>query len=95
MPRPAGVVRSTASFRETKPTPRCSSSCKRCQQVRHRAAPAVQSPDQHHVNLAAARRLQQALPQLVLRCAGTDLFHLQGYCPAPPGGVSWQGANRT
>src|ERR1035441_10594327 len=37
--------------------------------------------------LDAARRIQQLLPQLPLRCTGTDLFHLQGYCPAPPGGV--------
>src|ERR1017187_10303996 len=43
--------------------------------------------------LDAARRIQQLLPQLPLRCAGTDFFHLQGDSPAPPGGVFPQGAD--
>src|SRR5450759_67374 len=58
-----------------------------CQQVRHRSAPSVQPPHQHHIDFAAARRLQQLLPQLPLRGAATDLFHLHSDSPAPPGGV--------
>jgi hypothetical protein len=57
------------------------------QQVRQRSAPTIQSPHQHYVDLAAARRLQQLLPQLPFGCTATDLFHLEGDGPTPPGGV--------
>jgi hypothetical protein len=30
---------------------------------------------------------------LPLRCTGTDFFHLQGDCPAPPDGVFPKGAD--
>src|SRR5271169_789917 len=55
--RPEGVVRSSASVSDTKPTPRWSSSWS------------------------------------VASSSGTDLLHLQGDGPAPPGGIFSQGAD--
>ena len=40
---------------------------KRCQQVRHRPAPAIQPPHQHDIDLAAARSIQQFFAQFSLR----------------------------
>lgn len=37
------------------------------QQVRHGSAPTIQAPHQHDIDLPAARRLQQLLPQFPLR----------------------------
>ena len=62
------------------------------QQVRDRPAPAIQPPDQHHVDLAAARGLQQFLPPLPLGSARADFFDLQSDRPTPAGGVFPQGA---
>ncbi len=44
-------------------------------------------PHQHHIDFAAACRIQKLLPQLPLRGAATDLFDLHRNRPAPPGGV--------
>ena len=62
-------------------------------QIRHRPAPAIQSPHQHDIDLAAASGIQQLFPQFPLRSAGTDLLHLQRDGPAPPGGVLAHGAD--
>ena len=43
--------------------------------------------------ISPARGLQQVLPQLPPRCAGTDLLHLQGYRPPPTGRVFPQGVD--
>jgi phage tail protein X len=59
----------------------------RGQQVGDRPAPAIQSPHQHHVDITAARRLDNLLAEFPLRCAGADLFDLHGNGPAAPGGV--------
>jgi hypothetical protein len=61
------------------------------QHVRHRPAPSIESPGEHHVDLAATCRIEHSFAQLTLRCAGANLLHLQGYGPAPPGGVLPQG----
>ena len=58
-----------------------------CDQVRQRSAPPVQSPDQDYIDFAAARSLQQLLPQLSLRSLGTDFFDLHGDSPPPLGRV--------
>ena len=63
------------------------------EKIRHRPPPTIQSPHQHDVDLAAASSVQQLFPQLSLRSAGTDLFHLHGDGPAAFCGVLAQGAN--
>jgi hypothetical protein len=63
------------------------------EQIRHRPTPPIQSPHQHHIDFAAARRLQQLFSELPLRGAATDLLRLQGDRPTPPGGVLPEGAN--
>ena len=44
-----------------------------CQQIRYRPTPAVQSPDQHDIDLAAACGLQQFLTSFSLGRTGADL----------------------
>jgi hypothetical protein len=66
---------------------------KRCQQVRHRAAPAIQPPHQHHVDLAPARRFDDLLPQFPRRGAGAHLANLQDNGPTAPRGILPQGAH--
>lgn len=63
------------------------------EQIRHRPPPTIQSPHQYDVDFASARRVQQLFPQFPLRSAGTDLLHLYGDGPAPPGGIFAQGAD--
>jgi hypothetical protein len=57
------------------------------QQIRYRSAPAVQPPDQHDIDLPAARRFQRLLASLPLRRAGTYLSYLHRNGPTPPGGI--------
>ena len=66
---------------------------KRRQKVRHGAAPTVEAPNQHNIDFAASRRLQQLLPKLSLGCTAADLLHLQRDSPGPPSGVFPQGAD--
>jgi len=62
------------------------------QQVRYRPAPAVQPPNQHHVDLPAARSLQYSLAGFSLCRAGANVPDLHGDGPAPPSGIFPQGA---
>jgi hypothetical protein len=55
---PAGVVRSSASVSDTKPTLKMLQFLERGQQIRHRSASTVQPPDQHDVALPAAGGVQ-------------------------------------
>src|SRR5579863_251576 len=57
----------------------------RGQQIGYRSAPAIEPPDQHHVDLAPPSRFDQLLPHLPLRGAGADFLHLHGDGPAPSG----------
>src|ERR1700730_11823820 len=63
------------------------------QQIRYGPAPAVQSPDQDHIDLAAASGLQQFLTSLSLRRTGADLTDLHSDGPAPPADILPQGVN--
>ena len=90
--RPAGVVRSSASVSDTKPTPRWLQLLKGCQQIRYRPAPAVQPPHQHNIDLATAGGLQQFLASFSLGRTGADLTDIHGNGPAPPGSVLLHGA---
>ena len=65
----------------------------RRQQIRHRPAPAIQSPHQHDIDLAAACGLQQFLASFSLGRAGADLTDLHGDGPAAPGGILAHGAD--
>ena len=85
--RPAGVVRSSASVSDTKPTPRCSSSWSvASRSVTDRPQP-VQPPYQHDIDLAATCGLQKFLPRLSLHRAGANFTDLHGDRPAPPSGI--------
>jgi alpha-beta hydrolase superfamily lysophospholipase len=46
-----------------------------CQQIRYRPAPAVQSPNQHDIDLSAAGGLQQFLTSFSLGRTGANLRH--------------------
>ena len=78
-----GVVRSSASVSDTNPTPQCSSSCS----VASRSVttgPAIQSPDQPHIDLTAARPFHQLLAEFPFDCTGADLADLHRDGPAAP-----------
>jgi hypothetical protein len=62
------------------------------QQIRDGPAPAVQTPDQHDIDLAAASGLQQFLTSLSLRCTRANLPDLHGDVPAPPCGILAHGS---
>lgn len=62
------------------------------EQIRYRPAPAVQPPNQHDIDLAAACGLQQFLTSLSPRRTGTDLTNLHGDRPAAPGSILPHGA---
>jgi hypothetical protein len=64
----------------------------RAEQVSDRAAPAIQAPDQHGIDLAAARGFQQFLASFALCRARTHLFYLHDDGPTPTRGVLPQGA---
>ena len=64
----------------------------RRQQIRYRPAPAVQPPDQHHIDLPAAGGLQQFLTSFSLGRPGANLADLHGDRPAAPGGILPHGA---
>ena len=85
--RPAGVVRSRASVSETKPTPRCSSSCRVARQIRYRPAPAVQSPHQDYIDLPAAGSLQYLLASFSLAAPDPTSRTCMAMAPAPSGGI--------
>jgi hypothetical protein len=51
----------------------------RAEQVSDRAAPPIQAPHQHPVDLPAACRFQQFLASLPLGRAGADLFDSEGF----------------
>ena len=55
------------------------------QQIRYRPAPAIQSPHQHDVDLAAARRLHQFFAGFSLARSGADLPDLHGDESSPAG----------
>src|SRR5208337_2827993 len=73
---PAGRRQIQGLRQRYEPDPEMAEFLKRRHQVRHRSSPAVQSPHQHHIDLATGRGFQQLLPQLPLRCTTPDLFHL-------------------
>ena len=93
MARPAGVVRSTASVSETKPTPRGSSSCS----VANRSATDRPQRSNRHTSTTSISRRRAASSNFSrsCRCDATapDLFHLQGESPTPPDDVFPQGAD--
>src|SRR5579872_740092 len=60
---------------------------KGCQQIRYRSAPAVQPPDQHDIDLAAAGCFQKLLTSLSLGGAGANLADLHGDLPAASGSI--------
>src|SRR5215813_10847912 len=64
----------------------------RGQQIRHRSAPAVQSPDQHDVNLPPADGFQQSLPRFALRRTRANLADVDGDYPATAGSILPHGA---
>src|SRR6185437_11174551 len=82
MARPAGVVRSSASVSETKPTPRCSSSCR----VASRSVTERPQRSSRHtrttVDFTTARGFDELFTSLSLDSAGTDITDLQGDRPA-------------
>jgi hypothetical protein len=75
MARPAGVVRSSASVRETNPT-QMFQFLEGSQQIRYRPAPAIQSPDQHQVDLPAASGFQDFLAGFPPHRPGVHLANL-------------------
>ena len=93
MARPAGVVRSSASVSETKPTPRCCSSWS----VETRSATDRPQRSKRHTSTTSISRRRAAaisvVAQLALRRAGADLFDLRDDGPAALGGVFAHGAD--
>ena len=65
---------------------------KRRQQIRNRAAPAIQAPHQHHIDLPATGGFQQPFAPFSLRRSRVHLAHWQGDCPAAAGRILPQGA---
>jgi hypothetical protein len=63
-----------------------------CEQIRYRAAPSIQSPHQHQVDLVTAGGLQQFLASFSLGRTGADLTDVYGNGPAPPGSILPHGA---
>ncbi len=64
----------------------------RAQQVRDRAAPAVQPTDQHHVDFTVPRGGDQGLAQLALGSTAANLFDLENDGPASLEGALAHGA---
>ena len=93
MARPAGVVRSSASVNETKPTPRWLQLLKCRNQIRDRPAPAIQTPDQYDIDFAAASGSEQRRALFALRRTRADLFDVRSYAPAALGGVLAHGTD--
>jgi hypothetical protein len=62
------------------------------QQIRYRAAPPIQAPNENDVDLAAACGLQQFLTSFSLGRTGADLTDVHGNGPAPPGSILPHGA---
>jgi hypothetical protein len=62
------------------------------QQIGYGAAPAVQSPDQHYIDLSASCGLDQFLASLTLEGTGANLTDLHGDRPTSPGGILPHGA---
>jgi len=54
------------------------------QQVRHRPAPAIETPHQNDIDLPAARGFHQLFPGVSLDRSGADLPDLHGKSPTPP-----------
>src|SRR5262245_26852549 len=57
------------------------------QQIRHRSAPPIQAPHQHHVDFPPARRFQQSLSCLPPGRTGADLTHLESDHPTTTAGI--------
>ncbi len=62
-------------------------------QIRHRPAPAIQSPNQNHIDFTAACGSDQSCALFSLRRAGADLFDLHSDGPVPLGCVFAHGAD--
>ena len=93
MARPVGVVRSSASVSDTKPDAEMIQFLECGDQIRQRSSPAVQTPDEHDIDLAPSRCFHQLLPQFAFGSAGADFLHLQDDGPAARGGVLAHGAH--
>ena len=91
MARPAGVVRSSASVSETKPTPRCSSSCR----VASRSVTDRPQRSSRQTNTTSISRRRAASSscsrRLPLGSARADFFDLQSDRPTSASGVFPQG----
>lgn len=61
-------------------------------QIGHRTSPAVQAPDDDHIDVAAARGIQQFLPQFPHGGSRSDFFDLDRDGPATTGNVIPHGA---
>ena len=90
--RPAGVVRSSASVSDTKPTPRCSSSWS----VASRSVTDRPQRSSRHTSTTSISRRRAASSSFSrasrLRRTGAHLADLQGDRPAAPGGILPHGA---
>ena len=75
-PVPLGVVRSSASLKETKPTFSATSSCNVLDEIDERPPPAVEPPDDDDINLFPAGGAEQFFSAGTCRGAGTDFFDL-------------------
>jgi hypothetical protein len=91
MARPAGVVRSSATVRGTKPTPMFKLPERR-NQIGDGPAPLIQAPYHHNIDFTAARGSEQCFAQLSLG-AGADLSNLPDETPAAPGCVFAHGSD--
>jgi len=92
MARPAGVVRSSASVSDTKPTPRCSSSCSVASRSVTERPQRSRRPHQHYIDLSAAGGLEQFLTSFALGPSGANLTDLHADRPAASGGILPHGA---
>ena len=62
-------------------------------QIRHRPAPAIQAPNQNHIDFTAACGSDQGCASFPLRRAGADLFYLRDDGPSALGCVFAHGAD--
>src|SRR6516164_3847375 len=94
MARPVRAVRSGASVSETKPTPRCSSSC---EVLSRSVTERPQRSKRHTSSVSISRRraassgFEQFLASLALCRTGANLLDLHDNGPTPPCGILPQG----
>ena len=91
--RPVGVVRSSASVSDTKPTPQLRQFLQRRNQIGHRSAPPVQPPHQHHIDITPTSDFHYGRAEWPRRRTGTHLFHLRDHQPSAPGCILSQHAD--